>query len=693
MKITQYRYEKEVLVMRSIDIETLVNALRTENKATPVANMRQSFKYTLMGNANPLVERLPVLVFGATFRRPEGCVRMNRYNGCILLEVNGLTGLNEAMDIREQAAGMPQTLLAFVGSGGCSVKIVVPFSLPDGSLPVKEAQAKMFHAYAYQLAVKHYQPQLDSMITFKEPLLLRGCRMSADQGVYYNPKAVVITMEQPEQMPPDSSLRVVQEPPADWKARLMPGQDLWVHFSTLFTVAMNESIRAYVKRGDNDLHAMFIDLAQMCSRGGIPEAEAVGWTLKYNNLSGYETNIRVTFRSAYELNKVLNKETIVPLSMSMIMRLEEFMERRYCLRMNVMSGEVEFLDRSVLQFAYRLYSPRERNTICMEAQKEGLSVWDKDIDRYVNSDRVPQYHPIDSFLERLPAWNGKDHIRALANRVPCSDLLWCDRFYRWFLGMVAHWMALDHEHGNSTAPLLIGNQGCGKSTFCLHILPPELRHFYTDSIDFSKRQDAELALHRYALINIDEFDSVKPSHQSFLKHVLQKAIVNTRMPYKSTIRSLRRYAAFIGTSNNFDLLTDPTGSRRFICIEIKGVINYRQPIDYEQLYAQAKEELRKGARFWFTHEEEASIVADNQCFVKQPMAVQYFFQYFKPALNFEAGKRLLASEILDIIAQKQKGFEKKDKMVYDLGRFLSRSEVPGKRLRQGTYYSVLEIND
>lgn len=693
MKITLYRYEKDVLVMRSLDMDTLVNALRAENKTKPVANMRQSLKYTLMGKTNPLIERLPVLVFGATFRRSDGSVLMNHYNGCVLLEVNGLTGLSEAAEIRKQAAGMPQTLLAFVGAGGRSVKIVVPFSLPDGSLPRKEAQAKMFHASAYQLAIKHYQPQLDSMITFKEPVLLRGCRMSVDEEVYYNPKAVVITLEQPRQMPPDSSLRIVQEPPAGWKARLMPGLDLWAHYSTLFAVAMTESIRTYVKCGDNDLHGLFIDLAQKCSRGGIPEAEAVGWTLKYNDLSNYETDIRMTFRSAYELNKVVDKETIIPSCMSMIMQLEEFMERRYCLRMNVMSGEVEFLDRSVLQFVYRPYSLRERNSICMEAQKEGLPVWDKDIDRYVNSDMVPEFHPIDSFLNNLPAWNGKDHIRALADRVPCDDVSWRNRFYRWFLSMVAHWMELDREHGNSTTPLLVGDQGCGKSTFCLNILPPSLRHFYTDSIDFSKRQAAELALHRYALINIDEFDSVKASHQSFLKHVLQKAVVSTRMPYKSTIRSLRRYATFIGTSNNFDLLTDPTGSRRFICVEIKGVINYQQPIDYEQLYAQAKEALRKGERFWFTHQEEDAIVTDNQSFVKQPIEVQLFFQYFKPASQYETGKRLLASEILDLIKEKQKDFDRKNGMSNNLGRFLSRMEVPCRRLKNGTYYSVVEVND
>ena len=121
------------------------------------------------------------------------------------------------------------------------------------------------------------------------------------------------------------------------------------------------------------------------------------------------------------------------------------------------------------------------------SQQEGLNVWDKDIDRYVNSDRVPVYHPIDHFLGNLPAWDGKERIRALAGRVPCDNPVWGDLFYRWFLSMVAHWMELDSEHGNSTTPLLVGGQGCGKSTFCLNLLPPVLRPYYTDSIDFGNR--------------------------------------------------------------------------------------------------------------------------------------------------------------------------------------------------------------
>lgn len=47
-------------------------------------------------------------------------------------------------------------------------------------------------------------------------------------------------------------------------------------------------------------------------------------------------------------------------------------------------------------------------------------------------------------------------------------------------------------------------------------------------------------------------------------------MANLRKPYGTAIQEIRRYASFIGTSNQKDLLTDPSGSRRFICIEVSG---------------------------------------------------------------------------------------------------------------------------
>ena len=321
---------------------------------------------------------------------------------------------------------------------------------------------------------------------------------------------------------------------------------------------------------------------------------------------------------------------------------------------------------------------------------EGVKMWDRDVIRYLDSDHVPVYQPVENFLYHLPHWDGKDRILELANRVPCDNPHWAPLFRRWFLNMVAHWRGMDKKHANSTSPLLIGPQAYRKSTFCRMLLPPALQAYYTDSIDFSNKRDAELMLTRFALINIDEFDSVSSAYQSFLKNVLQKPVVNARQPYKRSIQALHRYASFIATCNNYDLLTDPTGSRRFICIEISGTIDNSTSIDYEQLYAQAVAALKNGERYWFTSEEEFSTTRNNEVFQQLPVEEQLFLQYFRAARPGEESLELSAIEILQYL-QSESGIKLGNKRLTYFGRLLQKNKIPSRRTMKGTCYSVVKV--
>ena len=300
------------------------------------------------------------------------------------------------------------------------------------------------------------------------------------------------------------------------------------------------------------------------------------------------------------------------------------------------------------------------------------------------------YSPIEEYMLELPDWDGIDHIRRLADTLPCNNPEWRNQFYRWFLSMVAHWNGLDRMHANSVSPLLIGRQGCGKSTWCRNLLPPELLEYYTDSIDFSNKRDAELLLNRFALINIDEFDSVSPSHQAFLKHILQKPVINARQPYKRSIQPLKRYASFVATSNNADLLNDPTGSRRFICIELTGNINHAIGLNHKQLYAQAAAALRNNERYWFTSEEETAIIRNNHQFQQIPVEEQLFFQYFRLPETGEQGELLPAAEILRRIEQRSK-IKSGIRNMALFGRLLLKNNVIKKHTKTGNYYHVIEI--
>lgn len=693
MKITQYRDDEKTQrqTQRTISMEVAVEAMRTEIKSQPLTNMRNKLSYARAGVKYDYVQKVPRMAFCATFRQSESTQEMTAYNGLVMLEINNLANQKEAKELRNLAASLPQTYLSFMGSSGKSVKILIPFTLMDGTLPQSPEHINFFHAQAYREAIKWYQPQLKMEIELRKPTPDLTVRMTYDPTLYYNPDAMPIRIEQPLRMPDEPTFAEAKQQSNDPLERLLPGYERYYIIDNLFETCLWDAINEINGiRSDEDLQPFFTRLAENCFRSGIPEEDGVRYTLRKWELRNYELLTRNTFRTTYALGKKFGGKPCITSTMSLTVQLEEFMQRRYQLRRNTIKGVVEYHERKSFRFDFQPLTKQVINSITMNALKEGINAWDADIKRYIESDRVHTYHPIEEYLLSLPRWDGKDRIRELANRIKCRNPRWADMFYIWFLSMVAHWQQKDRHHANSTLPLLVGDQGCGKSTFCMNILPIELRDYYTDSIDFSNRRDVELALNRFALINMDEFDSISPSYQGFMKHVIQKAVIQTRRPHGTTTEQLRRHATFIATSNNFDLLTDPTGSRRFICIEVEGIIDYQQPIDYKQLYAQAIQAIQHNERYWFNHEEEKYITQSNYRFQHTTPEEENVHIYFRSPTSDENYEELTCTEILERIGKRKPGFKCTRTTAMSLGRTL-KSKFKSRRAHRGWVYRVVEM--
>lgn len=692
MRITQIRDDGKVNTLRTLKIEQLVEQMKVETKARLVSAMREVLPYILPGDKNDYVQKVPKLLPAAAFIRKNGIMTMSEYNGIVMLQVNNLSGLMEADAVKERVKELPQTYLAFTGSSGKSVKIWVRFTYPDDLLPVGREQAELFHAHAYRLAVKFYQPQLPFDIDLKEPSLEQYCRLTYDPDLYFNPEAMPIYMKQPMAMPTEMTYREQVQTEASPLQRLAPGYEshhaLSVLFEAAFARALDEQQDGY-SLGD-DIHSLLVCLAGHCFRAGIPEEDTVRWTRAHYRLPEDDFLIRETVRNVYRTSKgFADKSSLLPEQL-FVMQMDEFMKRRYEFRFNQLTSQVECRQRNSFDFYFRPVDRRLMASITMNAQYEGLKLWDKDVVRYLNSDRVPLYQPVEEFLYGLPHWDGKDHIGDLAKRVPCDNPHWAQLFRRWFLSMVAHWRGMGKSHANSTSPILVGPQAYRKSTFCRLILPPCLQAYYTDSIDFSRKRDAELYLNRFLLINMDEFDQIGINQQSFVKHILQKPVVNTRRPNASAVEELRRYASFIGTSNHKDLLTDTSGSRRYIGVEVTGVIDVVRPIDYEQLYAQAMAALYHNERYWFDEKEEAILTEANQEFEQSPAIEQLFLVYYRVAEDEEEGEWLLAADLLQRI-QKASKMKFSPGQVNYFGRILQRLGVQSYRKTRGVYYHVVAV--
>ena len=678
--------------MRTLDIN-----LQHETKAQPISNLRTSIRYASPDAKLDDAKKLAKVIPAAAFRKTANGIQMTAYNGIIQIEVNHLANLMEVNRVKQEAEELSQTYLAFMGSSGHSVKIWVRFTRPDKSLPKNREEAEIFQAHAYRKAVSLYQPILSYSIELKNPALEQFCRQTYDPELYYNPDSTIMYMRQPMEMPSETTYQeAVQAETSPFK-RLIPGYDSLETLSALFEVALNKACQSLSElqpgiypRSDEDLKPLLVQLAENCFQAGIPEEETARWAIAHLYRQKKEFLIRQTVQSVYTIAKGFGKKSPLSAEQELELRTEEFMQRRYEFRYNTMTTVTEYRERNTFCFYFRPLSSRVRNSIAMNARLEGLSLWDRDVVRYLDSDRIPIFNPIEDFLFGLDVrWDGHDRIREIAARVPCNNRHWADLFYRWFLNMVAHWRQTDRKYANCTVPLLVGPQAYRKSTFCRSLLPPELQAYYTDRIDFSNKRDAEISLNRFALINMDEFDQNRVNQQAFLKHILQKPIVNVRRPHGTATQEMRRYASFIGTSNHKDLLTDTSGSRRYIVVDVTGPIDC-SPIDYEQLYAQAMHDLYKGERYWFDPEDEKVMNESNQEFQVMPIAEQLFHEYFRAATEGEECEQFLAIEILEQVQHDSK-IRVSDCNIIQFGRILQKNRVPSVHTKRGNVYRVVRI--
>lgn len=697
MKLTLMRDNDGANTLRTLDIKLQMEAMKHETKAQPITNLRTSIRYASPDAKLDEAKRLTKVIPAATFKKTTNGLQMTEYNGIIQLEVNHLANLTEVNRVKQEAAELSQTFAAFMGSGAHSVKIWVRFTRPDNSLPQKREEAEIFHAHAYRKAVSLYQNALSYSIELKNPTLDVFCRQTYDPELYYNPDATVIYMRQPLNMPSDTTYQeAVQSETSPFK-RLIPGYDSFETLSALFETALNKAYQSLSElqptvhiRSDEDLKPLLVQLAKNCFLAGIPEEETARWVIAHFYTNKKEFLIRQTVQNVYTASKGFGKKSPLTTEQEMELRTEEFMQRRYEFRYNTMTTVTEYRERNTFCFCFRPLSSRVRNSIAMNARLEGLNLWDRDVSRYLDSDRIPLFNPVEDFLFGLDVrWDGRDRIRELAARVPCDNDHWPDLFYRWFLNMVAHWRQIDRKYANCTVPILVGPQAYRKSTFCRNLLPPELQSYYTDRIDFGNKRDAELSLNRFLLINMDEFDQNKVNQQAFLKHILQKPVINIRRPHGMAIQEMRRYASFIATSNHKDLLTDTSGSRRYIVVNVTGPIDC-SPIDYEQLYVQAIHDIYKGERYWFDSEDEKVMTENNQEFQIMPIAEQLFNEYFRAAQEEEECEQLLAIEILEQVQHDSK-IRISDCNIIQFGRILQKDKVPSTHTKRGNVYRVVRI--
>jgi hypothetical protein len=618
--------------------------------------------------------KLERLCFAQEFDKYKDQHRILGYNGLVVVEVNNLPTYEKAVEVREQAKKMPETLMCFLGASGKSVKIICRGALfGDEGLPNEESDILQFHRNLYQTARRAYMNQFGFEIEYLEPRLDRTVYVSADPEMGFNPNARPFYADTQKHTEPQP-VSISRE-----SDRLMPGRTIKRTYRLEWLFIIDTTLGHYFEMPDEErLEKLLMIIATRCLNQGIPLAFAQGMTMEHPALNSDELLLKKTFEAVYAVTlqeDYMKKHKIKPLQSIpkdtlQMMKTEIFLNENYEMRKNLMTGVAEYREKYSDDQSFKPLTEEVRNDMTMRATELGLKSWDRDVNRFIDSTRIEQYDPINTWLDKLPAWDGHDYIQELAERVPTDQPHWPMYLKMWLIGMVAQWRESDKQlTGNALTPLLIGRQGCGKTRFCKIILPPELREYYNDKINFKNEFDLNIALTMFAMINIDEFDKTTASQQIVLKYLLSSAEVKFRPPYGKTIKQFRRYTSFIGTTNQQKPLVDPTGSRRFVCVGVKGNIDFEDNLHHLQLFAQALYLFNKGERYWLNNEEIATLIKENEPYQKLNDLVEMIGETFRKPKAGE-GKWWTLKEINELLTNRYANYDPKTTYV-KLGKALS----------------------
>ena len=632
MKVTiVHTNNKKQLLVSTKTMEKLMERFARDDSKLTITHFREYVPY--LSNNYEGYKDLPKWMHiypAAEFAKDDNNnLKMKACNGILLLKFGNITDVDGVEGVKRSVAILPSTLAAITGADGKTVIVLIKFQGENDSLPTSEADAEHLYRIAYQQIFPVYQAIV------KASILVDGPKPSIEAG---------------------STLS--QEPS--------------IHNSFMMTLDAEPYFNSKAVAMKIDSHARSQNLTpstgnnqQMIADSGTEEEDS---NEKNNNKKEDKNSVR-----------------------SNIVSMMQLLENRYDFRYNTVMKYVEYLPKDKGWYGYRPVEPRVQKRMTLEVQLADIRVSIKDVRNFLESDYIKNYNPIEEYLfQCYDKWDGKDHIRALARTVPTANSHWADWFYTWFLGMVDQWRGYSHrQYGNSVAPLLISKQGYNKSTFCRRLLPPELQWGYSDNLILSEKRQVYQAMAQFMVINLDEFNQISPQvQQGFLKNLIQLPTLKYKPPYGSHVMEFPRLASFIATSNMKDILSDPSGNRRFIGVELTGPIDVSVRPNYQQLFAQALSALNNGEKSYFDAQQVKLIMKSNSQFeIIQPID-QYFLLYFELVDNEKEGDYLTAAEIFDYL-KKQIGSSLKVNSLMGFGRKLANmSELKHKRFADGMKYLV-----
>lgn len=666
MQVTMYARFRQCL--GDVNLIDVLSDIRGGKYATTIHRIRSCMDKGKADAADTLKKGLPAFTVSATYSKQRLDKYLSHYNPLVILDFDKLAK-EDLPHLLAQAREAPYTVACWISPRGMGIKVIV---CPAVEMELVRAN----HKAVYKRVKEWYEQRLGIEADASGSDSGRLCIVSYDPNLYLSPRFIPWLKGEgglPEGLPQIAPVI------SDEVARLLSS-------------ARKKATRkmAYTEGNRNNYVHLF---ACHCNRLGICREEVERYAAgSFADLSGEERGQAIG--SAYTHTEQFATRPATASSgrgNGFVVRIQEYLTEHFELRRNVVRNKVEYRSRKDGEgAAFAAVTDYWENSLWCALQKSAVYCRLSDLRSVIHSDFSPEYHPFHDYFDNLPEWDGvSDPIASLAATVDTTHPdFWAKCLKKWLVAVVA--CAINERETNHSVLLLSGAQGLGKTTWLRNLVPPALRDYmYSGNLNPTDK-DASLMMSDCFLVILDELSGQSKMELNRMKAMITKDAILERRPYARNAESFVRRASFAATVNDSQVLTDHTGSRRFLCFETLR-IDYTSAIDHNAIYAQVLALYRAGFCYWFANNDIAELNDNNETFQQLCPEAELLFTYFRKTTRFENPLLLSASEILTRIAERTR-FHVTTTSVIQLGKVLKSFGFTsvlkhGKRL-----YHVIELN-
>ena len=612
----------------------------------------------------------------------------------------GFVDLDDLTDVAttfQQVIADPHTLMAYITLGGNGIRIIYRYLREqiDAHLDSNSWPA------AFQKGNNHFAALVGQEFDGQCADYSHLCGLAHDENVYVNQSALpfVITDEE-----------ILQ---ANFKSGFEGGKPRKDHPTGTAQASVEEAwpkVKSMLEKKNLAFHAghhhdYVMYASFLFNRFGTNLDELLEWAEEEWN--DYDSKQRErTIRSCYKktdehgiwkMRKPGGKDANS--KMVTLPEITDWLNKLYDLKYDMVTDMTYYRQKGDTE-----WKTVDTRTVCTMrrkiAEEFGKRVLKGDVQDVIWSDEAALVHPVRDYINALPKWDGKDHVAELASYVTIepaqaeqsADEAQCEFtefFHKWMLANVGMW--LRDDVANHEMLILVGPQGIYKTTFFRRLLPQELSKLYWENNHNAfKSKDDKIALGENCLVEVEEFNITKPDDVGEMKSLITAQNIKERRPYARQREEKHRLAGFCGTCNEQHFLTDDTGNRRFLCFLVSKILHPDVwGINFDQLYAQLRDEFRNGERFWFNHEEEQRLELQNDEFRLMSDEEMLILNHFRKPKPGEVGEWMNSASIGQHINGGKLGYGISTKKI---GSVLTRRKFPFKHDSTGNFYMVVEID-